>query len=554
MQTSVLIKTRNGEINVFSPWTLKDVCKSIPGALWDREQKCWKYFRLPETARAIRDAFAGRVVETDDEFDRLIEQGIKEAEPVAAAIDGARLEYPQSYATAPWKHQVEGFHLIKSEPATLLAWEMGTGKSKAIVDVVCNLKPERTLIVAPKSVVEVWPNEFWKHGSCDVWVGALTEDSIAQRCARLFHHRRMGDIRKIPCVIVINYDAVWRAHMAEALIESQFDMIVCDESHRIKSSKAKATRFLAELGLICPKRVCLTGTPLAHSPMDAFGQYLFLDRTIYGRSYTRFRAQYAIMGGYKEKQVIGFRNMDDFNARFYRIAHRVRKQDVLDLPEQLHETRSLALSKEALRIYRELERHAVAEIDDGVMTAANAVAKLLRLQQVTSGIGVTDNDHKIIDTSKRAALIELLEDLPDSEPVVCFARFRLDLQQIQAAARELGRGYFELSGRVNELAAWQRSTKGDLLGVQIQSGGVGIDLTRACYCVYYSIGFSLGDYEQSLARLHRPGQRRAVTYLHLVARDTVDEYVYSALSRRKEIVEHVLTKLKSKGEPDDNGD
>jgi SNF2 family DNA or RNA helicase len=115
-------------------------------------------------------------------------------------------------------------------------------------------------------------------------------------------------------------------------------------------------------------------------------------------------------------------------------------------------------------------------------------------------------------------------------------------------ARELGREYAEVSGERKDLERWQRGDA-TILGVQIQSGGVGIDCSRACYAFYYSLTFSLGDYEQSLARLRRPGQTRCVRYYHLVATGTVDEQVYAALRARRNVIEAVLQNLSPRGEP-----
>ena len=128
-----------------------------------------------------------------------------------------------------------------------------------------------------------------------------------------------------------------------------------------------------------------------------------------------------------------------------------------------------------------------------------------------------------------------------------FARFRCDLDEIKAAADDAGRPYSEVSGTTKTLESWQQG-KTTVLGVQIQSGGAGIDLSRSAYCVYYSVGFSLGDYEQSLARLRRPGQTRCVRYYHMVARNTVDEDVYSALKDRRDVIDVVLSQLSPRTE------
>jgi SNF2 family DNA or RNA helicase len=149
-----------------------------------------------------------------------------------------------------------------------------------------------------------------------------------------------------------------------------------------------------------------------------------------------------------------------------------------------------------------------------------------------------------IDMGKEALLADFLDDLPSNEPVVVFCRFRSDLDCVRQAAATLRRRYGELSGQRRDLTehAMMRDDV-DVMGVQIQSGGVGVDFTRAAYAVYFSVNWALGDYDQSLARLHRPGQNRPVRYYHLLARDTVDEKVYKAFDTKREIIETVLSSL-----------
>jgi len=148
-----------------------------------------------------------------------------------------------------------------------------------------------------------------------------------------------------------------------------------------------------------------------------------------------------------------------------------------------------------------------------------------------------------VGTEKRSLLADTIEDVPSSEKVVVFCRFTHDLDSVRHVAHAQGRTYGELSGRrrdgLTEDATMNPEV--DVIGVQIQSGGVGIDLTAARYCVFYSVGFSLGDYDQALRRVHRPGQERPVTYYHLTCEDTIDELVYDALEKRKDLVEYVLS-------------
>ena len=211
---------------------------------------------------------------------------------------------------------------------------------------------------------------------------------------------------------------------------------------------------------------------------------------------------------------------------------------MLDLPPLLTVTRMCELGPKARKLYRTLEQDFIVYLEEGRITAVNTLARLLRLQQVTSGYGRTEDGRDVeVDTTKAKLLADLLEDM-GKEPVVVFARFKHDLEVVHRVARRLELPSFEISGERKELSLWNEG--GGVLAVQIQSGGLGIDLTKARYAIYYSLGFSLGDYLQSRARLHRQGQERPVEIIHLVAAHTVDEKVLAALAAREQVVESIL--------------
>ena len=464
--------------------------------------------------------------------------------------------------TTAWAHQKIGLRMIQDQPATMLAWDMGTGKTKAVVDAICSLPDcNRILVCCPKSVIDTWPEEFRKHGTNGVMIVSLRGGSVAQRTKLAIANLRLAKVRNQKIVLVINYEAVRQSQFGILAKTVVWDMIVCDEIHKIKSPGGKISRFLYKLNskrkvdLTVPyskavnefigKRVGLSGTPMPHSPLDVYAQYRFLDSTIFGLSFTRFRSQYAVMGGYENHQVLRFQNQDELHNKFYSIAHRVKKEDVLDLPDVIHERRSIQLDKEGARIYREVEHQFIADVQGGKVTAANALAKLLRLQQITSGFAkIEGGDEVQIDQGKSQALLEIMEGIDPTDPIVVFCRFRHDLQEVHRMAAKAKRCSYELSGKANNLGVWKQVAGGNVLAVQIQAGGVGVDLSRAAYCVYFSLGFSLGDYLQSMARLHRPGQTRSVTYLHLITRGTVDEKVYKALEKRQNVIESILKQIK----------
>lgn len=348
-----------------------------------------------------------------------------------------------------------------------------------------------------------------------------------------------------PCLAVLNYESVWRDNIADFLKNSPPDAIVCDESHKIKSPGNRAGRFLASLAPVVPNRLCLTGTPLHDKPLDIYGQYRFLDPALFGNSFVRFRDTYACVdnrAGFP--QVTGYRNQEQMRATIKKIAYLVGKEVLSQLPATTDTVVPVELGSKAMQIYKELGEEYMAtwesQGEEGRIVAEHTLSRLLRLQQLTSGYVQMPDGWKEIDTGKYDVLCEMLQGIDPSESVVVMARFHHDLENIKKAAKSCAREAYELSGRVDELCAWKAGAPGNILAVQIQSGSAGVDLTKARYMIYYSLGYSLGDYEQSRARIHRPGQKRPCQYIHLTAKDTVDEQVYKSLQCKEDVVQTIL--------------
>jgi SNF2 family DNA or RNA helicase len=434
---------------------------------------------------------------------------------------------------------------------------MGCGKSMVAVKLIEEAGATVSIILAPKSVVKnVWVGEFAKHSVQPVLVAALYKGTAKQKAKGAQEAIALGAAQGKPVVIVVAYQSAWRSAFADWALGRQWDMAVLDESHKIKAPGGKTAQFCAKLGLISKRRLALTGTPMPHGPLDVYAQYRFLDPGIFGTNYSRFKQTYAkvhkLAGGGEIVQ--GYQSLDELKAKMYSIAFRVRSKDVLDLPPIQHITRTCVLSKAGAKVYMDLKKEAVAELDSGEVTAENALTKLLRLQQVTGGFVTTDEGEEVaVCTAKADLLADTLEDIAPAEPVVVFARFSHDLRQVSAAAEAAGRPYFELSGRIDQVAEWKKAARAAMklaeqdkeavapvIGVQIQAGGAGIDLTEARYALYYSKGFNMGDYEQSLARCHRPGQTRLTYVIHLQAEGTVDDKEREVLENRAALVADVM--------------
>ena len=555
-------------IRLNTVFQLKEIAKSIPGARWNGAKKAWIYPASPSIAKAIVDAYRNHRLDTDPDFDLLLEESraAAEAQKAKTTAEADLAPIPQT-KTRPWEHQLQAYHFGMPLRGVMYAIEMGGGKSKVTVDLIVNRGGRNTLIVCPNSVLGVWPREFRFHAGTDLEVYDFRgKGTIAKRTAEAAKQMKLAHARGKPFAVVINYEAFWRDPFIKWALSQIWDEIVFDESHRIKKPGGKWSLAAAKLARQAKRRICDTGTPLANAPLDIYGQYRALDPGVFGTSFHRFRRRYAIMGGYNDHQVIAYpmnptmrdprsgRTVDnpyyrpeidrEFNEKLYSIAFRVT-EEVLDLPPETDVRIDVELSPKARKLYTTLTDRWIAEHAEsgGVFTARNVLTRMLRQQQITGGSVNDDDGNNIeVDQSKEKALDDFLDDLPPGEPLVVFCRFVHDLDVVERMTRKHGLRYGELSGRRNDAinADAHMSDTVDVAAVQIQSGGVGIDLTRARYAMYYSLSSSLTDFLQSRKRVRRPGQTRPVTYFHLVSTGTVDEQIYAALDRKQDIVDYIM--------------
>lgn len=512
-------------------WSTANIMKLIRFAetykwRWDLESKILAY----DAARGI----------LDPESRQHIDSNVQTLTQVAKLLK-----------TSLWQHQRDAFIRLNGLTGSVLDLGMGCGKTLLAIALILAGKHDFGIIVCPKSVIDVWPSEFEKHSKerfC-TYIGPTSRSaSINQYCDGLIESRRKAEKLKLPFVAVMNYEKMWRDKLGEYLLDNQLDYVVYDEAHRLKSSNGVASKFATKLHEKTDRVIGCTGTLLPHSPVDAFGIFRAIDPAVFGRNFINFRVKYLEMGGFENKQIVGFKNQEDLHRKISWISHRVKSEDVLDLPDTQHITRYCQLEPKTQKIYDQMEKELFAQIGTGEVTAANAMVKVLRLQQITSGI-ITDTDGRenVIGQEKARLLLDILEDIDPTEPVVVFCRFTADVQQVRTIAEQLGRPAFELSGKANQLKHWKEAGTG-ILATQIQAGKEGIDLTMSAIQIYYSIGHSLGDYEQSLKRSHRPGQTRKVRYFHLLAKNTIDEKVYQSLDVKRDIVLSILEYAKEGGD------
>ena len=449
---------------------------------------------------------------------------------------------------APYEHQrrAAAFALdrLSRGGGAALLMEMGTGKTLTSIGIVGQLWKERRiarlLIVAPLSILGVWRDEFDKFAGYDYCLSVL--EGTAARKADTIRHMAGKSLQ----VLVINYESAWR--MEKELAEWQPDMIVCDEGHKIKTHNIAASKAMHRLAAKAKYRLLLTGTVITNKPIDVFSQYKFCDPAIYGNSFYQFRNRYFDMVGFGGYTPVMKRSMEgEFTERLHSIAFRATKAECLDRPEFTDIVQRIDLEPQAMRVYRQLVRDSYAELVEGSVTVTNVLSQLLRLSQLTGGYVGNDDAGGVtqVSTAKLDALANLVDGaVADGRKIVVIARFVPEIHAIGKMLEKKKIRYAQISGEIRDrdeqIAAFQNDPDVPVFIGQIATAGLGITLTAASLMVFYSLDYSMSNYEQTRARIHRVGQKNECTYIHLVARGTVDEKVLKALHDKANLAKSLV--------------
>lgn len=533
--------------------------KNISGLRWNRTTRCMvgpvslnlldglaRYYKLPADMETKRQRLGKTRREIDAE--RLVE-------------DPAPL-LPYPVKANLYKHQIRGANMALRAFGALDAktpgggfgelFEMGCGKTLttiAVAGALYNLgKIDRVLVVAPTSVCNVWPHDLNQFATFP-WEARVL---LGDKKKRL---KALNELENWPFkalrIAVINYESTHREGIFEALAAYKPDLIVCDESQRIKNPSAAQSKALHKLGDAAPFRMILSGTPVQNNAVDLYSQYRFLDPAVYGANFYAFKNRYCIMGGYGQHQIVGYRNMDELVEKEHSVAYRVTKEECLDLPQQTFINRYVQFTDAEQAIYEQLRKSSFLELETGEnVTATTILTMYLRLMQLTGGFLTADESTrpKQVNTAKLDALADIVDDyvVDAGKKLVIFARFRAEIAAIENLLRlrkiQYGSIYgdvpMEERGKIVEDFQTNPDTKAFV--AQIQTAGLGITLHAASTAVFYSYDYNYANYAQALARIHRIGQRLPVTYIHLVVDGSIDEKILAALENKEDMAKTVV--------------
>lgn len=466
-------------------------------------------------------------------------------------------KYP--FKTKPFAHQLDWWERTKDTPAWAILWEQGTGKTKLTIDTAAWMfergRIDCLLVLAPNGVHRNWTVDE---------VPTHLPDHIP-RTSLLWHSSKANNVKakaeakaalKAPGLLVVamSYDAIMTkagdAYVMKLLAERRCFMVL-DESVRIKNPKAKRTIRVLARGKGATFRRILTGTPVANSPFDVFTQFQFLNPTIWHaigcRSFAAFKNYFGVWqdkmdprSGRLFRDLVRYRNLSQLADITAKIGCRVTKEDVLDLPPKLYTKRYFDLSPKQAAAYRQMADSYEVRLESGEVTALLVIVQLLRFQQIVSGFLVDENDNEVsLGENPRLELLrEIIEDVTGK--VMVFAKFRHDVAAIVSALKADGLEVVRYDGDTSEpdraaaVQAFQHGSARVLVG-NPATLKEGLTLHAANTVIYYNNSYKLTDRLQSEDRAHRIGQKKAVTYIDIVATGTVDEKITDALRSKLDV-------------------
>lgn len=467
-----------------------------------------------------------------------------------------------------WNWQKEAIKQAENLPHFALLADPGVGKSRVTIELLVDkYKKEgkllNTLILCPLVIVEQWRREWEKYSNVNPdHIIALTGTGQRKNMAldAIRYDLNIGHSR----IIIGNYECLYN-EKTFSFFKSFVKILVCDESSRLKDTKAKRTKLTTMLADQSLYRYILSGTPVLNSQLDIFSQFRILDKgETFGKNYYAFRARYFYDKNASWKGSThyfpDFRPKESANAEIRElirpISIRVTKEDAIDLPDFIRQEIYVELSPKERCHYNQMKDSLITFLNDKACVAQMALTKCIRLQQLVSGFMKFDDDSEksFEDFPKLKALKDLLEDIAPHHKVIVWCIYKRNYEDIKKICAGLGLGVAELHGAIAnkdlEVQRFQSDSTCHVMIANPQSASLGINLTSAGYSIFYSRSFSLEHDLQAEARNYRGGSLEAghtkITRVDLIVKDSIDELVMIALKNKLATASDILDLLRSK--------
>ena len=467
------------------------------------------------------------------------------------------------FETEPYDHQREIFNDSWAVKNYALFLEMGTGKTKLAVDTAGALyeagQIDTVLVIAPKGVYANWTQK-----EIPIHLPERIERSVLQWQPN-FTKKYVKEIRKLATIhtalhwLVMNVEAMSTKKGAAAahkyLSMNPHNLVIVDESTTVKNRKAQRTKNIVKAGELAKYRRILTGSPITKNPMDLYSQCAFLDDSLLGfKSYYAYQNRYAVvrsrsLGSRAFQEIVGYRRLDELHDKLDRFSARVLKEDCLDLPDKIYQSREVTLTKEQTTAYKQMQELALAQLATGELsTTASVLTQIMRLQEICCGhLRTDDGDIQPLPSKRMDEMLDVIDEMLGK--VIIWATWVYDIEKIVETLRERygpesAEGFYGATPQDARQDIVDRFQDPDsdlrfFVG-NPKTGGYGLTLTAATNMIYYNNGYDLETRIQSEDRAHRIGQEHHVLYVDLISPGTVDEKILKALRGKIDLAQEVL--------------
>lgn len=460
-----------------------------------------------------------------------------------------------------WEHQKEAIERVKGRAYYALFFDVGTGKTRAMIEILRDVYNQHqcilpTLIFAPLTICHQWREQIGQFSKIPLPNVKILVGPGVKREKML---STVGND-----IVITNYETVQMGKVYEYIFrEWKPRVIVWDESQKLKDPTTSRYKKMVPLADISAYRFLMSGTPIANSLMDVFGQFRCLDLgKRFGKNFYAFRKIFfqdknagMPRGRYFPKWVVKDEYLEFFSKAIAEVASQADKSECLDLPPLLKVEVPVTLQGEQLRVYEQMRKNFVAELDGCMTVAEFAMTKVLRLRQIISGYILNDENDEVKfvkENAKLSALSDTLEQI-GLDSVIIWTNFRATYKQIFKLCEQLGRKPCMLTGdqlldEKNDSINGFTSGVYDTIIANLAAGGPGVNLQKAKYAIYYSHSYSLLEYTQSEGRNYRGGSdiHDKVVHYHIIAKGTIDEVVIAALMRKQSVADAILNWAKEK--------
>lgn len=470
------------------------------------------------------------------------------------------------FRTKPYQHQLDAWQLSKDREYYALFMDLGTGKSKVLLDTSAYLKLENKIdaqvVIVPKGVQTAWVEEqVPTHLACEDNVTAYWSAS-----PRSEERDALKDLLEAPgkhmrtlvmnCEGLTSMDAKATDYL-EKFLDKRRCLLAIDESTVVKSGAAHRTKVLTRLAKLAPYRRIMSGNPIPNGPMDLYSQAEFLKKGLLGfSSFYGYRNRFAIMhdmrfGNRAFKKIVGYRDEEQLQAIMRKFAFVIRKADCLDLPEKIYQVVDVEMLPDQKRAYNTMLQEAFVQLESGAVAGADMVmTQLLRLEQIACGFLQTDQGLVEFEgkNPKIDAMLEQIEQAPGK--VIIWCSFRRNIEQaVTALSEKYGKTSvvtFYGDTHKDDRGVATRQFQDPASGVRFmvanpQSGKFGNTWTAGTTVIYVSNSYNLEDRQQSEDRSHRIGQTQSVVYIDLRVRNTVDDRILKILKAKKKLTDQIVS-------------